>query len=103
MRQLRKRIAGRFSLIMLLSITSQQITDITQNVAGVISDFWPLVVLILGVYLGLWILQAVVALTTGKTTERLPFWQNDKGIEAIQEYHDFKEYYDNDDDDELWP
>ena len=68
MRQLRKRVAGRFSFFFMETITNQQISLIISQTASIISAFFPLVLVIGGIYLGNFILSKVRDMFVGDTT-----------------------------------
>lgn len=46
---------------MFLDLPADFITEVKANMAGIIGDFMPLIVLIIGISVGLWLLSALIS------------------------------------------
>lgn len=73
--------------MLISAITTDQVLQITQTVADVINSFKVPILLLSGIYIGLYILQYIVVVITGQTDERLPFGGDKKVMDAARSIH----------------
>ena len=45
---------------MLVTLPTTAFTDVTTRVGGIINDFWPFLVILLGIMIGFFILESVI-------------------------------------------
>ena len=86
--------------MLITPITTEDVLAIIQTCADVINSFKIPIMLVMGVYLGIYVLQAVLGMFGGKRTSVSWF----PGLTKKEEQTTI-DYYNmtHDDDDELWP
>lgn len=85
----------------MLGITSQNITDLISFTSQFIDDLMGLLVLLMGISLGVFIVQSLVIMFTGKSIQKNPIVQEIFEREDGWHYDDGEIY--NQREDELWP
>lgn len=50
---------------MFFDLPENFITEVTANMSGIIGDFMPIIVLIIGISIGLWLLSALIGVFRG--------------------------------------
>lgn len=78
----------------MFDITQQNITDLISFTSQFIDDLMGLLLLLMGIYLGVFIVQSLVIMFTGKSIQKTPI---------VQEIFERDDGWNYDDGEELWP